>query len=114
MNEDLIQLPDLKDVKEMLAAARKDIDTEVKQDPELLTSSKLLTQVMQVIEEKLGKEKNFNKLGIKEKIDIAAHLNFLHCLLEDFFLVGDEEFDESEDFDDLEDLNDASFEEEEE
>lgn len=104
MTEDLIQLPNVQEVKEMLDIARRDIATEVEQDAELQPASQLLVQVMDVIDGKLTKFKSFDKLNQAEKIDIAAHLNFLQSLLEDFFMF-DEDFD---DFDDEED-----FEEEE-
>lgn len=96
MNEDLIQLPDVKDIREMLAAARGDIDVEVKEDPELLPLSSLLIQVIEIIEDKIGKNKDLNKLNSKDKIDVAAHLNFLQGLQEDFFLYDEMEFEEED------------------
>ena len=101
MTEDLIQLPNIEDIKEMLDVAKVDIQTEVEQDPELKPASELLVQVIKVIHDKLAKSKDFDKLSSEEKIDIAAHLNFLQALLEDFFMFEDEEF-EDEEFDDEE------------
>lgn len=105
MTEDLIQLPNVQEVKEMLDIARRDIAAEVEQDSELQPASQLLIQVMDVIDSKLAKLKNLEKISQTEKIDVAAHLNFLQSLLEDFFM-----FDE--DFDDFEDYDDEDFEEE--
>lgn len=107
MNEDLIQLPELKDIKEMLSSAREDISIEVQEDPELLPLSRLLNQVIDIIEEKIGNRKELNKIDIKEKIDLAAHLNFLQGLLEDFFLFDETDLEEEE-------FEDEDLEEEEE
>jgi hypothetical protein len=104
MSEDLIQLPNIEEIKEMLDLARNDIRTEVEQDPEIEPSSQLLIQVMDVIDSKLAESKDFSQLSQTEKIDIAAHLNFLQALLEDFFMF-DGDF-EDEDFD----LNDEELE----
>lgn len=96
MNEDLIQLPEVKDIKEMLTNARADIQSEIEEDPELVPLSKLLLQVIDVLEEKTAKQKNLNKLADKEKIDVAAHLSFLQGLLEDFFFYEEIDFEEGE------------------
>ena len=98
MTEDFIQLPNIEEIKEMLDIAKRDIQTEVEQDPELQPASELLVQVISVIDGKLAKSKSFDQLNQAEKIDIAAHLNFLQALLEDFFMFDDE----FEDFDDEE------------
>lgn len=102
MTEDLIQLPNVEEIKEMLDVAKRDIQSEVEQTPELQPASELLVQVIDVIDGKLSKSKAFDNLNNVEKIDIAAHLNFLQALLEDFFMFDDEEFAEDEDFDDEE------------
>lgn len=96
MNEDLIQLPELKEINEMLSAARNDINAEIQEDPELIPLSKLLIQVIDIIEEKISQHKDLSKLGNKEKIDIAAYLNFLQGLQEDFFFYDDMEFEDEE------------------
>jgi hypothetical protein len=103
MTEDLIQLPKVAEIKEMIAIAKQDVQTEVEQDPELAPASELLMNVIDVIDGKLAKSSNFDSLNNVQKIDIAAHLNFLQNLLEDFFMF-DEDFDE----------NDLEFEDEEE
>jgi hypothetical protein len=108
MVEDLIQLPELADVKEMLVIAKQDIQREVENDSELEPSSKLVLQVIDIIEERVAKEKNLERLSLKDKISIAAHLSFLHSLLEDFFNIDEfdeEEFDEEE-FEDEDDSDD--------
>lgn len=106
MSEDLIQLPDLKEIQELLVTARRDIDAEVEQEPELADEHALLVQVMAAFQELIAKAENNKNVSMKEKISIAAHLNFLQCLLEDFFF-----FDEDED--DLESEFDLEFSEEE-
>ncbi|MBA3720945.1 MAG: hypothetical protein H0W88_00920 [Parachlamydiaceae bacterium] len=108
MSEDLINLPSVQEIKEMLKAARNDIATEIKQDPELVSPSKLLIEVIDIIDERIAKEKDLSKLNMKDKIYVAAHLNFLTCLFEDFFYVEDfDEFDE-----DMEELEESEFEDE--
>ena len=109
MSEDLIQLPNVADIREMLDIAKQDIKNEVEEDSELQSSSELLMEVIKVIEGKLTKAKNFDALKTEEKIDIAAHLNFLQALLEDFFM-----FDDEEDFDDEEMFEDEDEDDEEE
>jgi hypothetical protein len=113
MKDDLIELPELSDVKEMLTLAKKDIEEEIKQNPEMVDSCSLLKQVIAVVEEKIGKIKDFNKLNTKERIDIAAHLSFLHSLLENFFYGDEDDFFDSEEFDD-EEFDDEDFDHEEE
>lgn len=105
MNDDLIQLPELKEIKEMLVAARQDIQAEVEEDPELLPLSKLLIQVIDIIEEKIAKHKDLSKLSEREKIDCAAYLTFLQGLQEDFFFY-DESGMEGEEFEDDEEVID--------
>lgn len=102
MVQELIQLPELNEIQELLVMAKQDIDQEVKNNPDLTEDSKLLKEVMKVIQDKLAKKSNFSKLDTAEKIDLAAHINFLHCLLEEFFF---DEADFGDDFDD-EDLED--------
>lgn len=109
MKEDLIQLPLLKDIKEMLELSRNDIAAVVEDDPEMLPSSNLLNQVINIIEEKISNGKDFKKYSEREKIDLAAYLNFFQNLLEDFF-----DFDDEMDFDDEEYLDDEDLELEEE
>ncbi|MBA3958196.1 MAG: hypothetical protein H0X51_07375 [Parachlamydiaceae bacterium] len=101
MSADLIQLPNVSDIREMLTSARQDINAEIKTTPELADQSKLLFQVLDIVEEKTNKTKDFNALSGKEKIEMAAYLNFLHVLLEDFFSIDDfEGFEEVEDDED--------------
>lgn len=98
MNEDFIHLPEAKEIKDMLIETRRNIEEETKDNPEMKSESKLLTLVIETIEEKMGKEKDLNKLNMKDKIHIAAHLSFLESLMEDFFLSEEdlEDFDEDE------------------
>lgn len=113
MNEDLIELPNIKDIRELLVSAKEDVKTEIQEDPQLLTQSKLLLEVINVVEEKLSKEQDLNKLNLKEKINVAAHLNFLQNLLEDFFFVGDFEGEDDEDEFEIDGFDDEEEEEEE-
>lgn len=113
MNEDLIQLPEVKEIKEMLVTVRHDVQEEVEKDSELIPLSKLLLQVMDMIDEKVAKHKDLNKLNVKEKIDVAAYLSFLQGLQEDFFFYdeGMEEGWDEEDSDGWDELDEESFEE---
>lgn len=95
MSEDSIQLPDLKDIKMMLTAAREDVEEENKQDPSMAASTQVLLQVIDIIEEKIANQTDLNTLDSRQKIDFAAYLSFLQSLLEDLFYF-DEEFDEDE------------------
>ena len=61
----------------------------------IIVVSKLVLELISIIEEKIGKSKDLSKHSLKEKIDIAAHLNFLQILLEDFFMI-DEDFEDFE------------------
>lgn len=99
MNEDthLIELPKLRDIKELLASAKHDIDEEIKEAPELAAHSKLVLKVIKIVEERLAKTADLDRLDLTEKINIAALLNFLQSLLEDFFFAGDFEEGDSED-----------------
>jgi hypothetical protein len=99
MNEDLIQLPEYKDVKEMLANTREDINVEIEEDSELLPLGNLLIQVIDIIEEKIAKQKDFSKLNDKEKIDLAAYLNFLQSLQDEMFFFDEEAFEDEEELD---------------
>lgn len=98
MTEDLIQLPNITEIKEMITIAKQDVENEIEQDPELRPASELLLNVISVIDDKLAKAKNFDNLNSSEKIDIAAHLNFLQNLLEDFFMFDEDYEGESFDF----------------
>lgn len=94
MKEDLIQLPELSDIKELLAMAKDDIAEQITETPEMKDEGELLKQVMGIIETKIGKEKDLHKLNLNAKIDMAAHLSFLQSLLEEFFMIDDEFDDE--------------------
>lgn len=98
MKEDVIQLPDLQEIKEMLQTAKEEVDAEVKENPELKDSCHLIFEVIAIIDGKLKASKDLDKLNIKEKIDVAAHLSFLQGLLEDFYFFEDEEDFDMDDF----------------
>ena len=99
MNEDLIELPAVNDIKDLLESAKHDINEELTQDPELGAQSKLMLAVIKIIEEKVAKTQNLNSLELTEKINVAAHLNFLQDLLEDFFFSGEFDENDGEEFD---------------
>lgn len=104
MTEELIQLPNVEEIKEMLDLAKRDIANEVEQDPELKPASELLTKVIEIVEGKISKT-SFEKLSNSDKIDLAAHLHFLQSLLEDFFMFDDfdgEDYEDDEDFEEEE------------
>jgi hypothetical protein len=93
MDDDVIELPELVDIKEALIGIRQDINLEVTENQELLPLSDLLIQVIEIIEEKVAKYKDLKKLKIKEKIELAAYLNYLQVLQEDFFFFDEESED---------------------
>ena len=95
MSEELIQFPEVAEIKEMLVDAREDVEAELQEDPDLVPLGKLIFNVIAILEEKISKHKDLNKLAEKEKIDIASHISFLNSLEDDFFFMD-------EDLDDLE------------
>lgn len=102
MSEDLIHLPDLNSIKDILEVAKRDIAKEIEADPDLIAMSRLLFKVIESIEQKIASLNHKTDIDDTKKIDLAAHLNFLQCLLEDFFYYEDEEFDEDFEDDQLE------------
>lgn len=104
---EFIQMPDVSELKEELAAAKADIHAAVEEQPELATQSKFVMEVLDVLEEKISKATDLNTLSKNDQISVIAHLNLFYSLLEDIF------GDDLEDFDD-EDLFDLDEEEEEE
>ena len=99
MREDLIELPAVNDIKDLLESAKNDINEELQEDPETAAQSKLLLAVINIIQGKIGNTQNLNSLELTEKINIAAHLNFLQDLLEDFFFTDDFDEEDGEEFD---------------
>lgn len=96
----MIQMPDVAELKEELAAAKSDLHSAIKDEPELASQSRFLMEVLDVLEARIASEKDLNKLDRKEQISIIAHLNLFYSLLDDVF--GDEfEDDEDLDFDDV-------------
>lgn len=104
MTEDIIQFPDVNEMKEMLIAARDDIREAAKADPDMKEHSQLVMDVITVIEEKIGGQKDLSKLSPKDKIFLAAHINFFQTLLEDLFM--DDDFEDDFEEDDLEEIED--------
>jgi len=100
MTNELIHLPEVTEVKDLLTAAKHDISAIVEEDAEMATHTKLALEVIGVIDEQLAKGGDLNTLTLKEKISFAAHLNFLQCLLEDIFF--DEDEFEDEEFEEIE------------
>lgn len=100
MSEELIQFPEIDEIKTMLADARQEIEAELQEDPDLVPLSKLLFSVITIIEEKVAKYRDLNKIGEREKIDLAAHICFLNSLEDDFFfsdeVMEDFEYEEVE------------------
>lgn len=108
MDEDLIHLPDINEIRELLQEAKDDIKEEIKQNPKLSSEAKLLNLVIGFIEDKVSGKKGVETFSIKDKIDLVAHINFLQLLLEDFFYT-EENFDFDED-DEIGDLNGEEYE----
>jgi hypothetical protein len=93
MTNDLIELPEIGEINELIEIAKNDITAVLKEDKELAPQGDLILEVLKAIEEKIDNKKDLNALPIKEKISLAAHLSFFHNLLEDFFF-SDEDFDD--------------------
>lgn len=104
MTEDIIQFPDVTEMKEMLTAAKEDIKEAAKADPDMKEHSKLVMDVIAVIEEKIAGQKDLATLNAKDKIFLAAHINFFQTLLEDLFMDDDfdDEFEDEEDLEEVE------------
>lgn len=104
MTEDIIQFPDVVEMREMLNAAKGDIQEAAAADPDIKEHSKLVMDVIAIIEEKLAGQKDLSKLAQKDKIFLAAHINFFQTLLEDLFMddFDEEDFDDEEDFEEVE------------
>lgn len=105
MTSDFIQMPDVAELKEELAAAREDLQEAIKENPEMESQNKFLMEVLGMIEGKLAKESDLNKLARPEQISIIAHLNLFYSLLDDAFGddFDDEEFDFEVEEEELED-----------
>ena len=106
MSPDQIQMPDVQEVREDLAAAKADLQAAIKENPELASQSKFLMEVLEVLEEKVSSSNDLNTLNKKDQISVVAHLNLFYTLLDDVF---GEEFEELDDFDEeLEDFDDVT------
>jgi len=105
MTESILALPELKEIQDLLKMTKKDLLGDLSKDPEFAEETKVLNQLVTIIQDKISKTNNLNSLPVKDQIDIAAHLNFFHTLLEEIF-AGEEDFDEEE-------FEDEEFEEEE-
>lgn len=108
MSEDLINLPNIEEVKEFLEAAQEDINAALQEDKELERQHKLITEVVSFLKEQVAGKKNLDKLPLREKIAFAAHLCLLQDLLEEIFLEDIYE-DEDEDLEDEDDFDNESY-----
>lgn len=104
MSHDLIELPEVSEINELIEIAKSDVSAVLKEDADLAPQGELILEVLKAIEGKIANHKDLNALALSEKISLAAHLSFFHNLLEDFFF-NEEDFD---------DFDDEEFEEEEE
>ena len=109
MNEELIQFPAVDEIKQMLIDAKEDIQEHVRADPDLISEGKLLFRVIDIIDEKISKHNDINRLSEKDKIDIAAHINFLNSLEDDFFISEEEDYEDAE-YDEVELDEESDFE----
>lgn len=103
MTEDIIQFPEVNEMRQMLSDAKVDVQEAAKADPDMKEHVKLVTDVINIIEEKISGQTDLSKLSAKDKIFLAAHINFFQTLLEDVFM---DDFDEFEDEEDLEEIED--------
>lgn len=90
MKEDLIVIPDIKEFKDLISDARSEL-SELELSEEEGHRRELALDVVEILEGKLAKTSDINKLDIKEKIWFASHLYFLETILEDLFEPFDED-----------------------
>jgi len=104
MTNEIIELPEVEDIKEMLDTAEKDVRefTQEEGNEEFAEQSQLILETIAIVKELIGTNKDLNKLDRKEKISIAAHLTFTQGLLEDFFFGADFDDEDLEGFEDEE------------
>lgn len=105
MTNDLIELPEVGEINELIDIAKNDVTAVLKEDKELAPQGDLILEVLKTIEGKIANQSDLNALPLKEKISLAAHLSFFHNLLEDFFF-SDEDFDDFDDEEEEEDEDD--------
>jgi hypothetical protein len=102
MSVEAIPMPEVNELKEELIVVRGEIEEVLKEEAELEAQGKFILEVLDIIEERLSKENDLNKLARKDQINLMAHLNLFYSLLDDLY------------FGDLEEFDDEEFEEEEE
>ena len=107
---EFIQMPDVNELKEELAAAKTDIQSALAEQPELESQSKFVMEVLDILENKITAKADLNALSKEEQISVIAHLNLFYSLLEDIFGDDLEDFDDE----DLFDLDDEEASEEDE
>jgi hypothetical protein len=107
---EFIQMPDVNELKEELAAAKTDILAAIEEQPELANQSKFVLEVLEVLDQKVASEKDLNSLSKNDQISLIAHLNLFYSLLEDIFGDDLEDLDD-EDLFDLEEEEEMSDEE---
>lgn len=101
MSQDLLDLPTLEEIKELISAARADIAEATQQDPASAEDYMQIAEIVTCIEELIAKHRSLDKLSSKEKIALAAHLCFLDIAFDIVFFSEEEcEDDECDSCDD--------------
>lgn len=89
--EDYLMLPTKEEIKELIEASKHDVAALLVEEPELAPQLQVLKEVTKILEDLIAKHVDLQKIGMKEKISIAAHLNYFECLIEDFFFFDEDE-----------------------
>jgi hypothetical protein len=96
MNQDLLDLPSLEEVKELISAARTDIAEATEQEPESAVDFNQIAEVVNCIDELAAKHSSFENLSIKDRIALAAHLCFLDIAFDIVFFSEEDECEDDE------------------
>lgn len=96
MNKKSIQMPEVKELKKELEVVKGEIQDIVKEEPELASQADFILEVCGIVEQRLAKETNLDKLERKDQISLIAHLNLFYSLLDDMFNPDFDEYDDEE------------------
>lgn len=100
MKEDLIIVPEIEELKNVIADARHDL-SEIEEDSEVQDSRELAEKILDIIEEKIANKSSLKGIDVKEKVWFVSHLFLLENILEDIFdedmFFLDDETSEEED-----------------
>ncbi len=96
MSVEAIHMPEIKELKENLVAARSELEEILQEEPEMESQGQFILEVLAIVEESLAKHKDLNKLARKDQIALMAHLNLFYSMIDDLYFDELEEFDEDD------------------